>query len=274
MNKTLNRLAGDKLDFQRLSEAAHNPNLSLLLTKALGLASLKDHEVLPSRAMRRISYHSSMYLIPMYEHGNDFIMIDAGASKKTPLEDLSTFVQNDTEPANIHAVLVTHPHSDHTAGLHSLSQDVPVFISPEDKPVLQGKRPSEGLIPSMLDKLTQQRLAAAPNSNMVAINAGNVLKYGDVAVEVFEMPGHTRGSLAYLVSREGGAADLFVGDGLDYRHDGSVVNAAARPFTADRLESGRSIVRLASFITRNNIEVSSVVPAHSGSGSIEAMAAY
>lgn len=55
-------------------------------------------------------------------------MIDAGLSRKETFERLAA---SEVEPESLDAILITHEHSDHTAGLQAIARklDIPVYLS-------------------------------------------------------------------------------------------------------------------------------------------------
>jgi glyoxylase-like metal-dependent hydrolase (beta-lactamase superfamily II) len=284
----------DDLD---VAEEAPQHFVSPLLTRAIGLAALKDRETLPSGAVRIVDWHSSMFAIPIVEGGNEFVLLDAGMGKNAnqlfdyflmhklahwQRDQGPHYLDDEQTSPKVRAIVVSHAHPDHTRGIRGILKnnivrgldEIPVYVSEGDADILRGKRKSEGPVPHLLDSVRRGSWSAVPEANLQVIEAGKVLSFGEeLTITSLGMPGHTRGSLGYLVSRKNAATDLFVFDAFDFRQDGRVTNAA-RPFTADPNRSRQSIPEIANFITRNNIEISAVVPTHSGTGSIDAVVAY
>lgn len=88
------------------------------------------------------------------------------------------------------AILITHHHQDHTGGIADLTTHhaVPVF------------GPSREVIPGVTHPLADGDVLAVPGL--------------DTALEVLEVPGHTRGHIAYYGAKLPPAGALFCGDTL------------------------------------------------------------
>ena len=64
----------------------------------------------------------------MLASGSTRLLVDAGLSRRETFERLAS---SGTDPATLTAILVTHEHSDHVAGLAAIAQklDIPVYVS-------------------------------------------------------------------------------------------------------------------------------------------------
>ena len=96
--------------------------------------------------------------------------------------------------AELKLILLTHAHFDHTGGvaeLHAAHPDVPVFLHPADASRLG----SQVFLP-----------IGAPT---VPYGDGDVVKLGDLDIQVLHTPGHTPGGVCLLVGDA-----LFTGDTL------------------------------------------------------------
>jgi glyoxylase-like metal-dependent hydrolase (beta-lactamase superfamily II) len=93
------------------------------------------------------------------------------------------------------AVLLTHGHLDHLAGIGKLLPFVGerIYISSSDAPLL--KRP-----PEEIQAALGMRCDGVEAFRTVA--DGDVLSLGAYSVKVMETPGHTRGSVCYLVRQD------------------------------------------------------------------------
>lgn len=90
----------------------------------------------------------------------------------------------------VQAVLITHGHADHVGAWHELRD--------ADHLELWGNAADDSLFPGPLDR---------------ALVGGQVLTVGELTIEVVHLPGHTPGSLLYLVAGDQ-RHHLFSGDTL------------------------------------------------------------
>jgi glyoxylase-like metal-dependent hydrolase (beta-lactamase superfamily II) len=125
-------------------------------------------------------------------------------------------------------ILLTHGHIDHIGGAHALweltGRRAQVVIAEADAPLLRSRRAH---VDRYLDarhqylrdpdgEAKQTAMAAAAISGelepSVLVRGGETLSLGGgVSVSVHAIPGHTAGSVAYVV---GGQGDVFVGDAV------------------------------------------------------------
>ena len=98
------------------------------------------------------------------------------------------------------AVLLTHGHFDHTGGLSAFS-GVPVYLHPEDQPILNDPELNAGFLAGDHRSRPEETLP---------VREGDMLSLCGMSVSVLHTPGHTRGSVCYLVEDQA----LFTGDTL------------------------------------------------------------
>jgi hydroxyacylglutathione hydrolase len=130
------------------------------------------------------------------------------------------------DPGRVRAVLLTHTDFDHTAAV-KLFTNAKVYLSKQEEPLVTGKVHKIPFVKNRVD---------APYE---LLNDGQELTIGSATVKAILTPGHTPGSMCYLVNNK----FLFTGDDL------SLINGEARLFSdffnMDSRAEGESIKRIA-----------------------------
>lgn len=143
------------------------------------------------------------------------VVIDPGQQAIEPLDEVLT-----DRGLTIAALLVTHGHFDHVASAAQLSRShrADVYLGAGDVPLLTGQwsaMPEDlraALAPSLqsgddLDNLRPDRLTP--------LAGGERLRLAGLDIDVLAVPGHTPGSITYLLRTEGNEPDIaFTGDTL------------------------------------------------------------
>ena len=108
---------------------------------------------------------------------------------------------------NLSMILLTHGHIDHIAGIHELVPFVGgnVYIGAKDAPVL--RHPS-GQLQALLG------VHCEGISDFKEVHEGQVIDFPGYTIKVMETPGHTEGSVCYIVTDKDKHSVMLSGDTL------------------------------------------------------------
>ncbi|HEX7597602.1 MAG TPA: MBL fold metallo-hydrolase [Polyangia bacterium] len=144
----------------------------------------------------------SAFIVDIDDH--DVALIDAGKDKQATAI-LAALARRKLGPDAVKAILLTHGDADHTAG---------VALFPQAK--VMALEPEIGLVEGREARGIFKLLGVHPNGIKVtrALHDGDSLTLGPQVVRVFAVPGHTKGSAAFLVR-----GVLFMGDTAEATKD-------------------------------------------------------
>lgn len=239
---------------------AHQHGMAAIFLKMMGVAPFEGGEM-PGGVTRILSGYSSAYLIPINSSGTEFCLIDSGMDPNAE-EILSVLRYKGVDATALKAIFLTHGHPDHSAGVHKLS-DAEVYVGSGDHDFIEGTGVADGLMLKLVGK--RPDLAIKDPKKLHTIEDGEIVTVGTRQIQAFAIPGHTRGSMAYLIDDM-----LFVGDATTFGHNGE----AQKPPLPVSLSVPQEIQSLAHLIQRfdkEQITVQTVIPSHSGTGTIEAL---
>ena len=140
---------------------------------------------------------------------NSYLLIDED-SKEAVLIDLGGdyhAIKDELEKnnASLKYILNTHGHFDHILGERDAQEvfDIPVYVHEEDKYLVEN-------LPKQLERFGFAANAQPPK-NIKTFTEQDIFKIGDKEIKVIHTPGHTPGSVCFLVGKQ-----LFSGDTLFY----------------------------------------------------------
>jgi glyoxylase-like metal-dependent hydrolase (beta-lactamase superfamily II) len=156
--------------------------------------------------------HALGYLFPsvvyVVETSAGPVLIDAGLAAdhkklRQGLLDLGL------DPTQVQAVLLTHAHGDHSMGATAIRDEsgAKIHAGRRDTDVLRRGGPWEAIF----SKFDMPGVETRPVEVDVELDGGETLTFGDTTIQVIGTPGHTPGSICYLLERDGLRA-LFTGD--------------------------------------------------------------
>ncbi|WP_040211505.1 MBL fold metallo-hydrolase [Clostridium polynesiense] len=134
-------------------------------------------------------YAANCYIITD-ENTKDALVIDPGGDE----DDIIDYINE--KGLKVQAVLVTHGHFDHVGAVRVLAEkyDVKIYINEKDHRLMEKGAGAFGDI---------------SGSDIIYIGDNEVIKFGSIEIKAIETPGHSPGSMSYLVKD-----DLFTGDAL------------------------------------------------------------
>ncbi|MBI5548993.1 MAG: MBL fold metallo-hydrolase [Deltaproteobacteria bacterium] len=188
----------------------------------------------------------SCYLVDLGER--EVALVDA-CNDKSAQAILVGLAKRGLGPEAVKAILLTHGDSDHIAGALAFPK-AQVMALAADVPLAEGRetRFLKGLLPP---KDTGVRVGRA-------LADGEVVELSGVTFRVYAVPGHTKGSAAFLAR-----GVLFMGDSAEATTEGAL--APAKRLTSDDPALNRaSLAKLAQRLAPSAAEVMAIAPAHSG----------
>lgn len=150
----------------------------------------------------------------------------------------SALTRVDARPADVTAVLLTHSHRDHVGAWPAVA-GARLFVGMGEAARLTGADAHRGWIPRLADRMQAPRLPDATTLRVTEVGGDSTLVFGRDTVRAFALPGHTVGSMAWLVR-----GVLFVGDGASHDKRTGRLRPARRGFSDDASRAHRSLARL------------------------------
>jgi glyoxylase-like metal-dependent hydrolase (beta-lactamase superfamily II) len=143
---------------------------------------------------------SWVWVVPTAEGA---VLVDSGGSTE-PTALLGQLERMGLDAGDVHAVLLTHGHHDHTAGLGAFPE-AEIITGPGEAALVRGETRPGGLLPRMFSGMAGHPFEGQARE----VQDGEVLVLGGESFQVVHVPGHTGGSTMYLWRDT-----LFSGDSL------------------------------------------------------------
>jgi glyoxylase-like metal-dependent hydrolase (beta-lactamase superfamily II) len=142
------------------------------------------------------------------ETSKGLVLVDAGLeSDASLLKSQLQLLQFDLK--EIRAVLITHAHLDHCGGAEYIrvTSGAKIYAGQGDAGVLKAGGPHEAFFSAFALPGGQLH----PTQIDVELKGGELIDFGDVTIRALATPGHTPGSICYLMQQDGHRV-LFTGD--------------------------------------------------------------
>lgn len=208
--------ANRKLSFKRILGI-----VSIFLGVVIGLtvayfavrgdvAPVRYGQALPVGAVQIKDSFTSAYLL---DAGPGMaVLIDAGVDPDAKAIK-AALAERNLQPEDVIAILVTHGHNDHFNGIAAFP-NAQVMAMTADVPLIEGSEPRRSFLGPLI--------GANPTGIHVdrVLLDGESLTLGRLQVQVFAVPGHTKGSAAFFVD-----GVLYLGDSADSKTDGTMMPA-------------------------------------------------
>lgn len=130
----------------------------------------------------------------IYKNSEDIICIDSGFDKNLIIRELKRVK---IDPRSITHLFLTHSDFDHVNGL-ALFEKAKIYLSSDEEQMITGKKAR------MLGFIYNRKITREYN----LLNDNDVIFAGSIKIRAIATPGHTPGSMSYLVND----SCLFVGD--------------------------------------------------------------
>ena len=135
----------------------------------------------------------------IYTKGTDYVAFDSGIKEHIISRELAVL---GITPDDISAVFLSHSDFDHVGGL-PLFRNASIYLSHDEEQLITGKTARK------LGCIHNRRL----NMPYTLLEEGDIVSVGSISVRAIETPGHTIGSMSYIIDEK----ILYVGDTFTFR---------------------------------------------------------
>ncbi|MDD4993988.1 MAG: MBL fold metallo-hydrolase [Paludibacter sp.] len=164
-------------------------------------SEIKDMHVLETRQVTKDVYSIKDSFVNMFlvQDSDKYVAVDAGADVATIRKELKTLK---IDSSKVVAVFLTHGDGDHTAAL-SMFKEAKIYLSKDEEQMINGKTAKMMFIHNSISR-----------KDYTLLEDQQLLKVGNTTVKSIITPGHTPGSMSYLIND----SLLFVGDAFGLNH--------------------------------------------------------
>ncbi|HYH01907.1 MAG TPA: MBL fold metallo-hydrolase [Bacillota bacterium] len=196
-------------------------NLSLFLSQMAAM-----HPVASGKVTEQVTAVKNLFVnLYLITDGTNTVAIDAGSNLNQVKRELAKL---GIPPEKVLQVFLTHSDADHTGALKLFSK-AQVYLSHQEEALIKGKVKRHGIIKNKIG-----------TSDYRLLTDGDVIESGKIRIQAIATPGHTPGSMSYLVNDR----ILFTGDLLGLAHDKAVV-FSPHFFNMDETTIKKSLAKLA-----------------------------
>lgn len=238
----------------------HQHGMAAVFLAFMGTKPFEGGDVVPG-VTRILSGYSSAYLLQTDDAGHEYCLIDCGADPNAD-EIMAVLRYKGVDAAAVKAIFLTHGHPDHSAGLRKFPE-AEVYVGPGDHDFVEGTGAADGPVLRLVGK--KPELAVADEHKLHNLYDGQEVTVGNKSIRAYAVPGHTRGSFAYLVD-----GLLFIGDATTFdKHDRAMKPPV--PVSYDVDEELQSLSHLLTRFDNEGTTILTVIPSHSGAGTLQAV---
>ena len=176
----------------------------------------------------------------LLDGGEELALVDAGVGLE-PERILDNIITDRLDPGKIKYILLTHAHADHCGGAAVLKDRLGarVALHTEEVAFLEdGDEENTGLKVARADGWYTRDYRLEPCPVDIKIQDGQQITIGDLSVQTIHFPGHSRGSVCYVVSI-GRSKCIFSGDTVFQNGEIALLNCVGSSLEQYRLNVGK-----------------------------------